>query len=94
MEITLKIEPDAFEDIQEAIAWYNKKQPGLGESFHREVKESFSNLKINPYYQIRYDKVRCFPLKKFPFMVHFTFSENRNLILVSAVLNTSRNPNE
>ena len=91
---TIKIEPEALKDIQEAIIWYNEKQPDLGASFLQEVKENFSKLKINPYFQIRYDNVRCLPLNKFPFMVHFTFSENEKLIIIRAVLNTSINPDE
>jgi hypothetical protein len=38
---------------------------------------SFSNLKNNPKrYLVRYDDVRCMPLNKFPFLVHFSIEES------------------
>jgi len=53
----IKIEPEAHQDIQEAIDWYNQQQPGLGRRFHTEVKVSFKKLEIHPFFQIRYDNV-------------------------------------
>ena len=43
--------------------------------FLNSVNNSFSVLKDNPLYQIRYDDVRCLPIKKFPYMAHFTVDE-------------------
>ncbi|MEX2592801.1 MAG: type II toxin-antitoxin system RelE/ParE family toxin [Anditalea sp.] len=87
-----KIEPEAYQDIQEAIGWYNQQQTGLGRRFHTEVKASFKKLEIHPFFQVRYDNVHCFLLKKFPYMVHYTVDEPNKKIIVRAVLGTSRNP--
>lgn len=92
MPYKIKIEPEAQEDIQEAIDWYNEQQKGLGRKFLLELKEFFQHLRISPFFQIRYDEVRCLPLKKFPFMVHFTINEENETVIVRAVFNTSRDP--
>lgn len=64
MSFTIKIEPEARVDIQEAIDWYNEQQSGLGKHFHAAVKVNLDKLRLNPYYQFRYEDVRCLPMKK------------------------------
>lgn len=85
-----KISSSAKQDIQEQIHYYNDKQSGLGKKFYSEVKNTFSSIRKNSYYQVRYDDIRCFPLKKFPAMIHFKI-ENEDIV-VWAVINTYRNP--
>ena len=92
MSFTIKIEPEALKDIQESIDWYNEQQPGVGHEFHSDVKATFKKIKSNPYFQVRYDNVRCFPMKKYPFMVHFTVDDKNKTVVVRAIFNTSRDP--
>lgn len=90
MVFTIKIEPEAELDIQEGISWYNKQQSGLGRKFHTSIKAHLEKLKTNPFYQIRYDKVHCLPLKKYPYMIHFTIDEKNQRLIVHAIFNTAR----
>jgi len=92
MTFKIRIEQEALADIQQAVTWYNEQQAGLGHKFHDEVKASFKKLKINPFFQIRYDNVRCLPLRKFPYMIHFTIHEQDKLLIIWAIFNTGRNP--
>lgn len=88
------IETRAFEDIQDAILYYNQQQPGLGKHFLNAVNNLFSILNEHPFYQIRYDDVRCLPIKKFPYMAHFTVDEAQFIVKVYALVNTHRNPDK
>lgn len=63
MAYKVKIDVDAHLNIQEGVDWYNEQSPGLGRKFHAEVRSSFNILKVNPFYQIRYGKTHCLPLK-------------------------------
>ena len=92
MAFKLKIEPLAKFDIQSEINYYNSKQKGLGKRFHSDVKTCFNAIKINPFYQVRYDDIHCLPLKKFPAMVHFTIDELAKIVTVRAVINTNKDP--
>ena len=92
MKYKIQIESEVRQDIQEGIDWYNEQQRGLGRKFHAAIKEAFRGLRTNPFFQIRYDDVRCVPLRKYPYMIHFTIDENNKTIAVIAVFNTSRNP--
>ncbi len=93
MKYKIQIEPEVQLDIQDAVAWYNSQQKGLGRKFYNEVKKHLKHLKINPYFQIRYENVRCLPIRKFPYMIHFTVNELDKIIKVHAVTGTSRDPN-
>jgi plasmid stabilization system protein ParE len=85
--------PPAREDIREAAFWYNEKQKGLGKRFISQVREKTSFIRLNPKIgSLRYDNVRTIVLDVFPFMMHYTISENSQVIIISAVLHTSRNP--
>jgi toxin ParE1/3/4 len=88
----IKIEPAAYQDIQDGIDWYNEQQAGLGRKFLAEVKASFKQLQTNPFFQVRYDDVRCLPIKRYPFMIHFTVDEAQKQVVVRAVFNTSLDP--
>lgn len=85
--------PLAKKDIHEAAKWYQTKQPGLGKRFTGEVRSKVSFIERNPLACAKkYDNVRTAVLHSFPFLVHYTIDEIKNIILISAVLHTSRNP--
>ena len=77
MPYSLQIDEEALLDIQLATDCYNEQLPGLGTRFQKQVKVQISGLRKNPnVYAIRYENVRCFVVKKFPFMVHFTLNSD------------------
>lgn len=90
----IKLEPEAKEDIQKGIEYYKEKQKGLGKKFHAEVKNSIAAIRKNPFYQIRYDDIRCLPLNKFPFMIHFRVDESDSIATIYGVINTSLDPDK
>jgi toxin ParE1/3/4 len=92
MAFEVEIDPIALQDIQGAIDYYDEQQIGLGEKFEKSVTQHLHTLKDNPFFGVRYDQVRCYPMKKFPFMIHFTINEDRNLISIRAIFHTSRSP--
>lgn len=92
MAFTTVLDPRAIRDIQQAIDYYEELQPGLGEQFEDTLNKYLRKLEQNPFFQVRYDNVHCLPLKKYPYMVHFTIDEKKELIIVRAVFNTFRNP--
>ncbi|HBX51627.1 MAG: hypothetical protein A2275_09960 [Bacteroidetes bacterium RIFOXYA12_FULL_35_11] len=89
---SIKTDPKAFDDIQNAIDYYNSQQQGLGKRFYSAVKQTFSTIKKNPGYQIRYDNIRCLQVKKFPYMVHFHVDDQ--IVSVRAVVNTYLEPEQ
>jgi hypothetical protein len=84
---------EVYDDLQENIDWYNKKQPGQGTRFFKAVKEQIARIKKNPYIiAVRYEDVRCAKVKGFPYLIHFKIFKDKNIIKVIAVFSTHRNP--
>lgn len=75
MEYRLKTRKEVKQDIQEGINWYNSRQEGLGRKFYDAVEEEYNVIRRNPLFQIRYKNVRCLPVKKYPYMIHYIVNE-------------------
>ena len=94
MKFTIELDSRVIQDIQEAIDYYDEQLIGLGEKFESYINKYIKTLAKNPFYQIRYDNIRCLPLKKYPYMIHFTIDEKNNFVFIHSVINTSRDPKE
>jgi hypothetical protein len=89
----LDIEPEALDDIQEAADYYNSKKSNLGKRFFTSVDKHFEFLKKNYLsFTVRYDDIRCMPVKKFPYMIHYRVLEQQELVSVKAVFCTYEDP--
>jgi len=88
----LVIQPEVFDDIQEGIHWYNSRQKGWGKRFFNAVQQEYKTLRINPGFQVRYDEVKCLPVKKFPYMIHYYVNEKSKTVVIMGVINTYLNP--
>lgn len=81
----IKYAPEALEEIQKNISYYNQVLPGLGNRFKQNLLDAIALLKTNPQYNsFRYDNVRFAVVKKFPVAAHYTV--DNNIIKIQAVL--------
>ena len=88
MRFEILLEPYAIIDIQEAIAFYDTEHQGLGREFENSLNRLFIGLEKYP----SMPEVRCLPMRRFPFMIHFTVNEVSTQVIIRAVLHTSSNP--
>jgi len=85
--------PRAKSDIKNAALWYNQQQLDLGSRFTQEVRKKVEFIARNPESSpIRYDNIRTTLVDVFPYLIHFTFSNENKRIVISAVFHTSRDP--
>lgn len=92
MAYRIKIEDGAWNEILEQVAWYTTHSRGAGERFYKALNDQLETLRQFPYAQIRYSTIRCVPVTGFPVMIHFSIEEDNNMVIVHALLHTSRNP--
>ena len=93
MKFKVVYNPEVFDDLQQAIDWYNEQQPGLGNRFFTTSKKQLNSLKSSAlHYAIRYDDIHCMPIKRFPYMVHYRINLSDKTVTVEAVYHTSRSP--
>ncbi|HZY35445.1 MAG TPA: type II toxin-antitoxin system RelE/ParE family toxin [Mucilaginibacter sp.] len=88
----LQVLRKAREDMQKSAAWYDERQPGVGDRFLSEVISTFRLIETNPlHYQERFSKkFRYANVHDFPFVV--VFKIKKQLVVVNSVFHTSRNP--
>jgi mRNA-degrading endonuclease RelE of RelBE toxin-antitoxin system len=84
---------DAQKELQQSAEWYEEKMDNLGIRFQDAVHERIENLKLHPKgYPKRKNNFRVSPLKSFPFVIVYTFYEDKKIIIINSVFHTSRNP--
>ena len=90
MNFKILILEEAKSDVRESIAWYKNINPMLSKRFVNSFNNSVKQIKENPFrFQIRYDEIRVVLLKTFPYLIHFSI--DNEIIVIKAVLHTSRN---
>lgn len=95
MKYRLEIRQDALADIEQAIAWYDAQEPGLGSDFARAITLAIEALPKNPLlYRIRERRrnVRWFLRDPFPHRIIYRIQSD--LITVFAVLHSARHDRE
>ena len=92
MGFNLDLDFRVHDDIDEAIDYYNTKSNKAALRLYNEIQEAYRILSLNPFFEIRYSDYRCFPIKDFPYMFHFTVNEKENIVQIHALFNTSKDP--
>jgi len=88
----LQILRQAREDMRSAADWYNTQQTNLGERFLSEVIKTLRLTELNPlHYEAKFNRqFRFAQVHNFPYLVIFKIKGE--LVVINAVLHTSRNP--
>ena len=93
MNFKVLYNPEVQSDLIAAINWYEEKQTGLGDKLLIIAKKQLKTLQTSALqYAVRQDNVRCLPLKKFPYMIHYCVDVENRVVKVEAVLCTFQNP--
>jgi plasmid stabilization system protein ParE len=89
----LKITPEAQDEIQHAVDYYNDQQKGLGKEFFTDLKDDLLRIRRNPSsFSVRYDEVRWVSMKRFPYAIHFTIADQKGPVIIQAVLSHHQDP--
>jgi hypothetical protein len=93
MAFNLIFAAEVYDDLQQAVDFYNARQKGLGARFVKTVKNRLFHIKKYPFhFQVRYDKVRCAPVELFPYTVHYIVIRETNTVQITAVFCDFRDP--
>ena len=93
MPYTIKLLEETDKEFSEAAAWYEEQSTGLGIRFINVIQ---NKLNLIAQYPERYPKrkgnFRETPVKTFPYIIVYTVYKREQVITVSAIFHTSRNP--
>jgi plasmid stabilization system protein ParE len=93
MSWRLDFRPEVEDDVAEAAAWYEAREPGLGSDFVREVFEVWNRLARDPRTGAKggtRNVVRWLYPQRFPYKVIYRIDESSMSVLVVTVLHAAR----
>jgi hypothetical protein len=91
----INIEPEVLDDLQNAIDYYDSKKEGLGEIFLGMIDKHFELLKDHYLsFAVRYDDIRCLPVKKFPYTIHYRVLSSQKIVSIKAVFCSFEDPDK
>lgn len=85
------VEPEAEDELKEAVAWYEERVPGLGSEFMRAIRALFATISRNPeqFARIRQD-IRRALVRRFPYAVYYVAEPEQTSVI--AIVHTRRHP--
>ena len=88
---TLRVLPEAEEELGEAILWYETKRPGLGVELMAVVDEALERVVDAPLSMSLWREPwrRC-TLRRFPYVIFFSFVDE--VVEVAAIAHAKRRP--
>lgn len=91
MAVSLRVQPDAENDLREAFDWYESREAGLGRDFVEQVDRTLCIIRQMPEsYATVFRSIRVAKLKRFPYIVCYKF--DGRCIEVHAVFHAHRKP--
>ena len=94
MVFNIQIDYRAQKEIDFAIGYLVEKNKSSAKKLLGKIDSSYKLLSKNPHNQVRYNDIRCLPIKGFPFMFHYSVSEKTKTVNVHGFIHTSRDPNK
>ena len=91
MSYTVRLRPEAEQDLRSAAAWYERQQAQLGQEFLDEFVKVRVMLAETPLiYAAIYRKTHRVVLNRFPFGVFFRVEAHE--VVIVAIMHGSRHP--
>lgn len=89
--MNVRYRPEAESDVEDAFAWYESKQPGLGEEFLKAVERSIKLIQRHPSSGFKVQRhARRVLIDRFPYGLLYV-PESEELVVV-ACFHFSRDP--
>lgn len=85
------VQPEAEQETDEAVAWYEEREPGLGLRLLHKLDVAYAASARGPeLFQLVGNAFRRALLRTFPYAVFFEL--DRDMVVIHSVFHCSRNP--
>jgi plasmid stabilization system protein ParE len=94
MSYSCRFHPFTKQDYDEAYAWYEDKQKGLGERFLTTVRKKIEEIVLNPevYGSKGNKKFREAEVDVFPYLLVYKINKRKKEIYISSVHHVKKHP--
>lgn len=86
------IHPEAENDLKKAYLYYREIDSKLAKRFLKITNITVRDLKKMPFFQVKYDNMRLRIIRKFPYAIHFTVDETKNIVSIYGIRFAPSNP--
>lgn len=88
--------PRAINELDEAMTWYENRQPGRGEKFLACIIEKMLHLQqqFGGNYPVRRGWLREFFVGTYPYLIIYRINRRKKHLVIARIFHTSRNPNK
>jgi plasmid stabilization system protein ParE len=87
--------PAVKADIINAFEYYRKISPKLAKQFLFRITEAKTYIAQVPLgFRIKYKNVRTLLLKQFPFHIHYIINDDKQQIVIIAIVHAYKNPQD
>ena len=95
MNYSIVNSPAVKSDIIEAVDHYKRINPKLAKQFLLRIREAKKYIRQYPVgFQLKYKEVRTLLLRQFPYHIHYLIDEDRQQIVILAIIHAYRNPKD
>lgn len=86
------LDADAEAELDDAIDWYNRQQPGLGLELELEVRRAIVRIEHDPGIGARYESTdyRFYRVKRFPYLMYYM--DQPDSAWITAIAHHKRRP--
>lgn len=92
MEYKIVLSPKAEIEVDDAIQYYNRFSKSAAKSFKKQLSDSYRKIRLNPFFEKKYNNVRFLPFSKYPYIVLFRVDEIAKKVFVLSVFCAHQNP--
>lgn len=93
MGFIIEFDPKAELEYFDAWIWYESELPGLGDRFGTEVIRLIKIISVAPLaFPSKKVSTREAKIENFPFLIVYKVYPSKNLVYVTSIFHTSRNP--
>ena len=93
MTYTIDLHPEAIREINDSYQWYEDRLEGLGHRFMNAVDKQLSSIARHPeLYAKKKGNYRESLVKGFPFAIIYEILPKQEVVFVSYVFHSKRNP--
>jgi hypothetical protein len=85
------IDSEAENELSDSVAFYERREPGLGLEFERAAREAVQTIQVDPErHPLQKDGTRRLVMERFPFVIHY--ADLPSSLWVLAFAHASRKP--
>ena len=93
MGFSIEFDPKADKQYFDAWDWYEERLEGLGDRFVDSVARQIELISKNPLaYPSKKTNCRECAVKDFPFLIVYKIYPKKNILYITSIFHTSRNP--